>query len=140
MSNDTEEKWRGIGKRLREIRQNLGLSQREMADNMGVGFRAYQNYEKGARGMPVEAIVRFMNWRGEEDASWILQGKRVVRIPEDLDALKRISAQLDARLMLRQQTIPSHKRARLMARWYESFLDGQEMTQHDIDILIDIAA
>ncbi len=140
MSNDAEEKWRGIGKRLRETRQALGLSQREMADNMGVGFRAYQNYEKGVRGVPVEAIAKLMQWRGEKDAGWILLGKRVVRIPEDLDALKRISTQLDERLMARDQTIPSQKRARLMARWYESFLDGREMTQNDIDALIDMAA
>jgi len=140
MRDSTEAIWTGIGRRLREIRKSHGLSQREMADNMGVGFRAYQNYEKGLRGVPVEAIMKLTQWLGETKASWIVLGKRVVRIPEDLDALKRISAQLDERLRLRTQSIPSEKRAKLMARWYENFLDGRELSVCDIDALIDMAA
>ena len=140
MIDSKETTWAGIGRRLCEIRKSHGLSQREMADNMGVAFRSYQNYEKGLRGVPVEAIMKLTQWLGEAKASWIVLGKRVVRMSEDLDALKRISAQLDERLRLRGQSIPSEKRAKLMARWYESFLDGRELSECDIDTLIDMAA
>ena len=140
MREDNEASWAGIGRRLCETRKSLGLSQREMADNMGVVFRSYQNYEKGLRGVPIDAIMKLTQWLGEADASWIVLGKRSVRMPEDLDTLKRISAQLDERVRLRAQSNPSEKRAKLMARWYESFLDGRELSECDIDALIDMAA
>lgn len=35
--------------RLKEIRSDLGLSQKEMAERLGVGFRTYQRYEDGTK-------------------------------------------------------------------------------------------
>lgn len=38
--------------RLREIRKNIGMTQDQMADFLGVPFRTYQNWELGTNEPP----------------------------------------------------------------------------------------
>lgn len=62
-----------IGERLALVRLENGFSQSEMARHLGVSMRAYHSYEKGERGLPIEAIQHF-NTAFERSADWLLFG------------------------------------------------------------------
>lgn len=46
-----------IGKRLREARNNLGRTQAEIADMLGVTEEHYRKYESGATGLSADKIL-----------------------------------------------------------------------------------
>ena len=53
-----------FGKRLKALREEKGLKQREMADIMGLKLRQYQRYEYGEIGVPLEALNFFADFFG----------------------------------------------------------------------------
>lgn len=53
-----------IGKRLKPLREAKGLTQREMADIMGVKLCRYQCYEYGEIGVPLEVLDFFAGYFG----------------------------------------------------------------------------
>jgi transcriptional regulator with XRE-family HTH domain len=59
------------GKRAKEARRLAGLSQREMAKAMGMGFRSYNYFETGERRLCLEDLVRLCYITGVT-ADWIL--------------------------------------------------------------------
>ena len=48
-----------IGKRMSNIRQEYGFSQKGMAHRLGMSLRTYQNYEYNLRKIPVEVLFIF---------------------------------------------------------------------------------
>ena len=56
MGREVADFFTGIGARLAITRNETGLSQTEMAKEIGVSLRAYHSYEKGDRGLPIEAL------------------------------------------------------------------------------------
>lgn len=46
-----------FNKRLREVRMKCGLTQQNMADNIGVALRSYQCYETGSRNPSLDLLV-----------------------------------------------------------------------------------
>lgn len=44
--------------RLRALREDSDLSQKTIADYLGIGQTTYSQYEPGKRSMPVEYIIR----------------------------------------------------------------------------------
>ena len=57
MARDLKAVFSAMGARLAIARNEVGLTQTAMADAIGVSHRAYHSYEKGQRGLPVEALV-----------------------------------------------------------------------------------
>jgi len=53
-----------LGKRLKPLREAKGLTQREMADIMGVKLCRYQCYEYGEIGVPLEVLDFFAGYFG----------------------------------------------------------------------------
>ncbi len=58
---------------LKQLRQVLGKSQREMAEQLGISLRAVQSYEQGWRTMPpaMQKLVSFLvylKWRKDNPA------------------------------------------------------------------------
>ncbi len=51
-----------FGKRLKALREEKGMKQREMAEVMGVKLRQYQRYEYGEIGVPLEALNFFADF------------------------------------------------------------------------------
>ncbi len=53
-----------FSERIRELRQEKGIKQREMADILGVKLRSYQNYEGGDRRPDYEGLVALADYFG----------------------------------------------------------------------------
>ncbi len=49
-----------ISGKLKEIRKAMGLSQKDMANKLGVSFRTYQNWEYGERTPPAWLMVKLI--------------------------------------------------------------------------------
>ena len=50
----------GLANKLKEVRKALGLTQKEMAQKLGLSLRGYHNYEKGERDIPTWMIIRLI--------------------------------------------------------------------------------
>jgi transcriptional regulator with XRE-family HTH domain len=126
-----------IGPRLALTRSEIGLSQAAMAEALGVSPRAYHSYEKGKRGIPVEALVALVD-RFDIDISWLLIGAKSVRASHDFEALKRIENSLDGHLSEEGIKIKGEKRGAIIARWYQSHIEGREITDDDVHTWIEL--
>lgn len=63
----------GLSERLVEFRRTLGLSQREMAEKLGLPFRSVQDYEGGISTPGGHALLAF--YRVGASVDWLLDGK-----------------------------------------------------------------
>ncbi len=127
----------GIGARLAITRNEIGLSQADLAKVIGVSLRAYHSYEKGDRGLPIEALVA-LHEKFNVDVNWILLGGRSVRVEHDIEALQEFETSLDRYLRDQGVTIKSEKRGAIVARWYRSLTDGKEIQMEDVFTWIEL--
>jgi transcriptional regulator with XRE-family HTH domain len=56
---DNTEYYQNLGKKIRKIREEQGLLQREVALTMGITSQQYQKYENAANRIPTKALVTF---------------------------------------------------------------------------------
>ena len=59
--------------RVAKVRSHLSLSQGEISAQVGISLRAYQNYERGEREVPV-ALVKALYNKFRVDPIWLLTG------------------------------------------------------------------
>ena len=64
-----------LGERLKTIREQKSLSQKEMAKIMDVTLRAYQRYEKDEQKASYEKLVRIINELKDINPNWLLTGE-----------------------------------------------------------------
>lgn len=62
-----------MGKRLEEIRHDLGLSVSEFVDQLNIGKSAYYNYRNGDRPIPGD-VLQILSQMGF-DTNWVLTGQ-----------------------------------------------------------------
>jgi transcriptional regulator with XRE-family HTH domain len=127
----------GIGARLAITRNETGLSQTEMAREIGVSLRAYHSYEKGDRGLPIEALV-MLHAKFNSDVNWVLLGTKSARVEHDIEALQEFETSLDRFLTEQGITIKSEKRGAIVARWYRSLTEGKEVQMEDVHTWIEL--
>lgn len=137
MTRDSKSVFTSMGARLAIARNEIGLTQTAMADKIGVSHRAYHSYEKGQRGLPVEALVAIAD-QLDVDAAWILLGTKSVRASHDFQALKKIETLLDQHLDIQNIKIRSEKRGAIVARWYQSHVEGRTVADDDIHTWIEL--
>lgn len=137
MTREPSELFAAMGPRLAITRNEIGLSQAAMAEALGVSPRAYHSYEKGKRGVPVEALVAMIE-RFDVDVSWLLMGAKSVRASHDFEALKTIENSLDRHLAEEGIKIKSEKRGAIIARWYQSHIEGREIADDDVHTWIEL--
>lgn len=138
MPREDAELFAEIGARLAICRSEIGVSQAAMAEAIGVSHRAYHSYEKGKRGVPVEALIKMQN-QYEVDVAWLLLGTKSIRAGHDFDALKRIEMSLDQYLESANIKIKSEKRGAIVARWYESHVKGREVSNDEVHTWVEFA-
>ena len=137
MARDSKSVFVSMGARLTISRNELGLTQAAMAEAIGVSHRAYHSYEKGQRGLPVEALVALGD-NFEIDIAWVLLGTKAIRAGHDFDALKRIETELDQHLNSEGIKVKSEKRGAIVARWYQSHVEGREVSDDDVHTWIEL--
>ncbi len=64
------------------VRAHFSLSQTVMAQRVGISLRAYQNYERGEREIPV-ALVHALYEQFRVDPVWLLTGAGTMMLAED---------------------------------------------------------
>ena len=50
--------------RLRDLREDRDLKQRELAQQLGCAQRTYSNYELGNRDIPTDVLIKLSNFYG----------------------------------------------------------------------------
>lgn len=126
-----------VGERLHAARSKLGLSQAAMATTIGVSARAYHAYEKGKRGIPIEALVSMHVQFGIEPNE-VLLGVRAPVADTSVDALESFERKLDLYIAENEIALEVTKRSALAARWYRSYLNGKEIPIEDVKTWIEI--
>ena len=70
-----------IGNRLRQVRNDLNLSQEEFAERFGISQRTYTRYERGETEVPSE-FLRKISELGDYDMNWLLTGRGQMHFQE----------------------------------------------------------
>lgn len=129
-----------IGRRIAAVRASSGLSQNEFAESLGLSPRAFANYERGEREMPVALFRKLCESRGI-DPLWLLigPGEEPVRVTErrvDGELLEAIVQMIEEWLIKHRRTLKPPKKARLIRLAYEHYSEqGQVDTSHLNDML-----
>lgn len=106
------------------LRVNNGLTQKEMADLLGVSKRAYHSYEKGERGAPIEALAKLKTSMGQS-ADWILFGESNNHGGDvDSAAFEAVCNQIDSFIKKEHISISGTKLNKVRAMWIESAKRG----------------
>ena len=63
-----------MNERLKKIRENLKLTQKEIAEKVGISLRAWQNYELGLRKVPTNLVKTLYEQLGVNPI-WLLSGE-----------------------------------------------------------------
>ncbi len=71
MSDDTGYKWKDIGSRIREARTRVGLTQKQMAELIGVSSHAVWCWESGKM-KPSHENLLGLAYRCEVSTDWLL--------------------------------------------------------------------
>jgi transcriptional regulator with XRE-family HTH domain len=62
-----------IGKRLRSVRLNIGVTQTELGNHLGVSFQQIQKYENGTNRISVAIMLRICAFL-QVDPGWFVSG------------------------------------------------------------------
>ncbi|SFT85164.1 helix-turn-helix domain-containing protein [Paraburkholderia aspalathi] len=110
--------------RVAQVREHLGLSQDRMARQLGLSLRAYANYERGERAVPVE-LLRAIYEQFSVDPVWLMTGDGNMILDRDvhyrldqktLDSVLLAVARIEQRLDV---PLDAKKKARLIGLLYE---------------------
>lgn len=110
--------------RLAHVRDYLELSQLEMAGRLGISLRAYANYERGERAIPID-VVRTLFEKCAVDPVWLLTGEdsmfldRDVRFRLDQRTLDAVIATVERIEKGLESPLTTKKKARLIGLLYE---------------------
>lgn len=120
-----------VGYRLLGFRENLKLSQRQMADSVGVSLSAYQNYERGDRSITKEVICALMG-KYELDPAWLLSGAGCMQRHASIDdnLLEEIACEFE---MSYKATVEKNETA-FWIRFHELFPEETKGRPFDEDI------
>ncbi|MGH8041093.1 MAG: helix-turn-helix domain-containing protein [Rudaea sp.] len=133
-----------VGGRLLAVREASGLTQTEMAQRLNITMRAYANYERGEREMPL-AVLHALYARFGIDPVWIMAGpgKEPVMAGQrrlDGDLLERIIAVVNEDLRTQRRTLKPEKMARLVRLAYEHCTELGVVDKPHIAQMLSLAA
>ena len=114
---------KSLGRRLADIRSRLGLSQTELAGELGVSPRTYQSYERGERDAPTASLIELCQ-KFDIDPTWLLLGPDAKASLNEA-ILEGVLRAVDEYLQSIQGELPPEKKARLVKLLYMHFRDKQ---------------
>ncbi|PQV44160.1 helix-turn-helix domain-containing protein [Paraburkholderia sp. BL21I4N1] len=110
--------------RVAQVRGHFDLSQDKMARQLGLSLRAYANYERGERAIPVE-LLRTLYGQFSVDPVWLLTGdgnmilERDVRYRLDQKTLDSVLVSVERIEQRLEAPLDAKKKARLIGLLYE---------------------
>ena len=110
--------------RVAQVREHLELSQDKMARQLGLSLRAYANYERGERAIPIE-LLRGLYEQFAVDPVWLLTGEgnmvfdRDVRYRLDQKTLDNVLMAVERIEQRLPVPLDAKKKARLVGLLYE---------------------
>lgn len=129
--------------RVAQVRERLELSQEKMAGRLGASLRAYANYERGERAIPIE-LIRALYEQFSVDPVWLLIGEGGMLVDRDvryrlnqstLEAVMVTVERIEQRL---EMPLAAKKKARLIGLLYEQCqLLGNDAPEILKDVRID---
>lgn len=133
-----------LGKRLLTVRAATGLSQQAFAVSLGLSPRAYANYERGEREMPVVLFRVLCNEHGI-DPLWLLAGpeREPVHVNErrlNLALLEEVIRVIEKALNDAGKRLPPRKKARLTRLAYERCVRSGDVNAGEIRDFLSLAA
>jgi transcriptional regulator with XRE-family HTH domain len=133
-----------IGKRIAAVRASSGLSQGDFAESLGISPRAYANYERGEREMPV-ALFKSLCESYSIDPVWLLNGpgEQPVKVTErrvDSDLLETLISMIEEWLTKNRRTLKPDKKARLIRLAYEHCSERGEVDSAHLKDMLSLAA
>lgn len=133
-----------IGQRIAAIRANSGLSQNEFAESVGLSPRAYGNYERGEREMPV-ALFKILCESYSIDPVWLLTGPglepiRVTTRRVDGELLETLIRMIEEWLIKNRRALKPDKKARLIRLAYEHCSESGQIDGAHLKDMLSLAA
>lgn len=128
-----------VGDRLAAIRSSRGLSQVEFALRLGLSPRAYQNYERGEREVPV-AILRSLNSVFGISPLWVISGPQKICTPSKPSLLEEIVIAVEHHLDQRRLKLDPVRKARLIALLHEHFQLRPTLDDVELQTMLSVAA
>lgn len=126
MTSGTNESIDLVAKRLLAVRLELGLSQQEFAEALGLTLRAAQNYERGVRKVPADVLSK-LTLRFDIDHTWVMEGpeerpRRIANSGLDQETLARAVAVVQRALTETSTNANPQQIARMTAAVYKFYM------------------
>jgi len=133
-----------LGQRLVTVRATTGLSQSAFADSLGLSLRAYANYERGEREMPV-ALFRALYETYGIDPVWLLAGPgeqpvKAATRTMDFALVDTITQCVDAELAMMGKKLKPAMRLRILKAVYALSAEKGRLEVGSVKELLSIAA
>jgi transcriptional regulator with XRE-family HTH domain len=133
-----------IGKRILAVRAASGLSQNDFAESLEMSPRAYANYERGEREMPV-ALFKGLYESYSIDPVWLLTGpgEQPIKVTErrvDGDLLEILIRMIEEWLTKNRRMLKPEKKARLIRLAYEHCSEHGEVDSAHLKDMLSLAA
>lgn len=132
-----------IGRRLRAIRERAGLSQDAFAESIGASKRAYANYERGEREVPMGVVKAVLDLYDIEPA-WLMSGPGVEPIAAgagqvDFRLIVQIVGELERQLAGVGRRLRDDHKARVIKALYLLALEQGRVTPEKVASVVDVA-
>lgn len=142
LSNEASD--REMGQRLMVIRDRSGLTQFEFAERLGLSPRAYGNYERGEREVPV-ALFKMLLEQFRIDPVWLLSGQDFEPMYTgmrclDVELLQNVIQLVDGWLTKHKRTMRPEKKARVISLAYEHCVENGKVDSDHLVGMLSLAA
>lgn len=132
-----------IGRRLRAVRDQHGLSQDAFAESVGASKRAYANYERGEREVPVGVVKAVLDLYAVEPV-WLLSGPGMEPVAAgagqvDFRLIVQITSELELQLAEAGHRLRDDHKARVVKALYLLALEKGRVTPEKVASVVDVA-
>jgi len=113
-----------LNERLRTVRNQKKLSQREFAEILGIGLKSWQQYESGVN-IPGGKVLEALLTKCNINVNWLLTGMGQMYYREgdvgyDRELLVRIVAVLESYLTQKNIIFDSDRKGKVIAKLFEN--------------------
>lgn len=87
-----------MGERIKKLRKELGLTQKEFGERIGIKANTVATYEIG-RNNPIDAVISLICREFNVSEAWLRTGEGEMRVQKEEDPVTRLCAELHATIL-----------------------------------------